>query len=352
MKAFVELLILKSTKAFIPADKNSNFYKLVKTQHDKLLMDSITTTYKKTSTDAAQNKSQNNKLFITPKDHKDNLANHPTCRLINPAKSELGKVIKQILDNINSKIKKITKLNQRKNTSDVINWFTNIPDMQKHSFASFDIDSFYPSITEFLLSKTISFAKNYTTISDKDIDIIMHCRKSLLFDNETAWTKKNHSSMFDVTMGSFDGAEVCELIGLFLLNNLSEKYGKNNVGLYRDDGLVLLRNASGSQSERTRKDITREFKKQGLNISISTNQKICNFLDVTLNLTDGTHYPYRKPNNETLYIDTNANHPPTIIKHLPAAIGRRISDISSSKELFNKAKPHYESALKQSGHDE
>ena len=38
-------------------------------------------------------------------------------------------------------------------------------------------------------------------------------------------------------------------------------------------------------------------------------------------------------------------------KHLPAAIGRRISDISSSKELFNKAKPHYESALKQSGHD-
>ena len=49
------------------------------------------------------------------------------------------------------------------------------------------------------------------------------------------------------------------------------------------------------------------------------------------NLTDGTHYPYREPNNETLYIDTNSNHPPTIIKHLPAAIGR---------------------PLKQSGHDE
>ena len=59
----------------------------------------------------------------------------------------------------------------------------------------------------------------------------------------------------------------------------------------------------------------------------------------------------RKP-NKTLYIDTNCSHPPKIIKHLPAAIGRRISDISSSKELFNKAKPHYESALKQSGHDE
>ena len=58
----------------------------------------------------------------------------------------------------------------------------------------------------------------------------------------------------------------------------------------------------------------------------------------------------RKPNNKTLYNDTNSNYPPTMIKHLPAAIGRQISDISS-KELSNKAKPHYESALKQSGHD-
>ena len=146
--------------------------------------------------------------------------------------------------------------------------------MQKHSFVSFDIASFLP--IHHRISSQISFAKNYTAIRDKDIDIIMHCCKSLLFDKETAWTKKNHCNMFDVTMGSFDGAEVCELIGLFLLNKISEKYGKNNVGLYRDDGLVLLRNANGPQSERTRKDITREFKKQGLNISINTNLKICN----------------------------------------------------------------------------
>ena len=80
--------------------------------------------------------------------------------------------------------------------------------------------------------------------------MIMHYRRSLLFYKETAWTKKNHSDMSDVTVGSFDGAEVCALIGLFLLNNLSEKYGKNNVGLYRDDGLALLRIANGPQSER------------------------------------------------------------------------------------------------------
>ena len=104
--------------------------------------------------------------------------------------------------------------------------------------------------------------------NDKDIDIIMRCQKSLLFDNETAWTNENHSDTFDVTMGSFDEVDVCELVGLFLINNLSEKCGKNNEGLYRDDGLLLVRNGSRPQSERTGEEITREFKKQGLNISI------------------------------------------------------------------------------------
>ena len=33
-------------------------------------------------------------------------------------------------------------------------------------------------------------------------------------------------------MGSFDGAEVCELFGLCLLDQLAEILGKENVGLY------------------------------------------------------------------------------------------------------------------------
>ena len=37
--------------------------------------------------------------------------------------------------------------------------------------------------------------------------------------------------MFDVTMGSFDGTEVCELVRLFILNDLANKYGTNNIGL-------------------------------------------------------------------------------------------------------------------------
>ena len=51
--------------------------------------------------------------------------------------------------------------------------------------------------------------------------------------------------MFDDTMGSYDGAEIYELVGLYLLNKLSTVIGKSSVGLYRDDGIAAINNANG-----------------------------------------------------------------------------------------------------------
>ena len=42
----------------------------------------------------------------------------------------------------------------------------------------------------------------------------MHSRKSLLFSNNDIWVKKDNLNL-DVTMGSFNGTEVCELVGLY-----------------------------------------------------------------------------------------------------------------------------------------
>ena len=64
----------------------------------------------------------------------------------------------------------------------------------------------------------------------------MHCRKSLLFDNTDIWTKKKGNKDFDVTIGSFEGAEVCDFLGLYILYILSTKCGKNLNGICRDDG--------------------------------------------------------------------------------------------------------------------
>ena len=108
---------------------------------------------------------------------------------------------------------------------------------------------FYPSISETLLNQAINWGKQFTTITDKDIKIIKHARKSLLFHNNRIWTKRNSDSTFDVTMGSYHGAEICELVGLYILHSLEERFGKN-IGLYRDDGLAVINTKSGRLSDK------------------------------------------------------------------------------------------------------
>ena len=63
-------------------------------------------------------------------------------------------------------------------------------------------------------------------------------------------------------MGSFDGAEICEIVGFYILHVLGAKYGKNNHGIYRDDGLAYFENMNGSQADRIGKDFTAIFKNE------------------------------------------------------------------------------------------
>ena len=83
---------------------------------------------------------------------------------------------------------------------------------------------------------------------------------------------KNKATInFDVTMGSYDGAQVCELIGIFMLSLIGNKYNPNNIGLYGYDGLAASKNTSGPQSEKTKKTFQKIFKNKGLDIIINCN---------------------------------------------------------------------------------
>jgi hypothetical protein len=114
------------------------------------------------------------------KDHKENFESNPKFRLINPAKSELGKVSKIILDDINARINSTIKVNQWQNSHSVIDWFQSVNNKSNHMFLSFDIVEFYPSITEDLLDKVIAWAKTIIPIPDNHISIIHQtCSKVL-----------------------------------------------------------------------------------------------------------------------------------------------------------------------------
>ena len=67
-----------------------------------------------------------------------------------------------------------------------------------------------------------------------------------------------------------------------------------------------------------------------------------------MDLINNTYQPYRKPNSETVYINKHSNHPPNILKELPNAINKRVTDISCNQDIFDTAKSTYEQALRES----
>ena len=130
----------------------------------------------------------------------------------------------------------------------------------------FDVVICDASITPELLENTLTFAARYTTIDKKTKDTILQAANSFLFSDTQAWVKKNGGT-FDITMGGFHGAEICNLVGLFLLSQLSEVIPVDSIGLYRDDGLCAS-SATPRQLEIMKKKICRILNQNGLQVTI------------------------------------------------------------------------------------
>ena len=287
-------------KMYIGADKTKNFYKMTKDTHETLLKKNVTNDYKKTNSDKIDMINEKQKVIVTKldledrvfatsqkeatisiKDHKENYQNDTKCRLINPTKAELGKISKQKLSKIVEQVKTKTNVNQWRNTDSVLTWFKGLNNKERLSFISFDIVSFYPSISEHLLRRAVSWAKTLTTISDEDEEIIFACKESILFNGGVPWVKREGEE-FDITMGSYDGAESTDLVGLFLLHQL--KHLPVSLGLYRDDGLAASA-LTARLTEKLWQQIKKVYEDNGLKVTGEANKKIVNFLDCTLGCT-------------------------------------------------------------------
>ena len=79
-----------------------------------------------------------------------------------------------------------------------------------------------------------------------------------------------------MTIGAYDGSEVCELVSSLWLHQPSNKYNKKDIDLhlYRDYGFAVFKNKSGPQAERIKKDFQKNFGKNDLNIVIKCILKI------------------------------------------------------------------------------
>ena len=84
-----------------------------------------------------------------------------------------------------------------------------------------------------------------------------------MFSNEKPWMKRE-GKLFDITIGAYDNAKFCELVGTLVLNKIIEKYNKNDIGLYRDHGLTVFKYIGGPELEHVKKNFQSLFKKYRL----------------------------------------------------------------------------------------
>ena len=360
-----------SPKVFAFADKTSNIYKMEASFYNKLLLESVTSTYKKADDKAIESinnealkliqqrkiegkkipKMEENPAFISIKDHKKDFPTKISCRLINPSKTFMAKISKTILDAANQVIRKKSNLKQWRSTGEVLDWFESIDDKNNKCFIKFDIQNFYPCISRRVLGQALAFARTYTEITEEDEDVILHACRTILTHDNLHWKKKSSEDDFDVPMGSFHGAELCELVGLFLLDKLRRLASSIEYGIYRDDGLAVAKKSARTNLERIAKQIKEVFGEYGFKITIEVGMAVTDFLDVKFDLPNESYEPYRKPNSEATYVDSRSNHPNYILKQIPKTVNSRLEALSKDERVFLKNKSFYQTALKNSNHN-
>ena len=77
---------------------------------------------------------------------------------------------------------------------------------RNYLFIIFNIETFYQSVSLYLFNDTMESAMEMGSISDGNMSVIMQARKILLFN----------------ILGLQDGAEIYELVGTHLSNQLKE----------------------------------------------------------------------------------------------------------------------------------
>ena len=241
-------------------------------------------------------------------------------------------------------------MRQKISIKEVSEWRNHPQNKKKRSFLQFDIRAFYPSISKELLLEAITWAKDYSYISDCAVKIVMNARRTILFDGEDVWIKKTDGG-YDVSMGSFDGAECCELVGLFLLSRMiqQEIFQPEEVILYRDDGLSAIE-GNGHVLDSIRKRLIALFKSYGLNITCESNLKKVNFLDVSMDLNHSNYQPFIKRNCKLRYVAKGSNHPANILENIPLNVNRRLQSIASDRTCFESQRGEYQRAIENAGY--
>ena len=192
--------INETNKVIINADKTSNVYQMEQSEYLKFLNENITKHYQKapsnmkadidkTSSEIAKKlevdnrvqKFATNNAYLTLKDRKPNFIEKKPCRLINPAKNQIGKISKLTARHHTTNTKDTTSFHldtmaQHKRSKVMVRRDRQQKRKLNNKSITFDVVDFYPSITEDLLDRAPEHARNMTNIDETTVRTIKHSK--------------------------------------------------------------------------------------------------------------------------------------------------------------------------------
>ena len=123
--------IKESDSIFVKSDKSDNLYEIEKGQYKQMMFKEVVKHYRKAPPDLEKELNSEAKMlahrlgivdrvekyntkncFITIKDHKSDFKTNPECRFINPAKTQIGRVSKTIVQDICASLRLALNINQ------------------------------------------------------------------------------------------------------------------------------------------------------------------------------------------------------------------------------------------------
>ena len=302
------------------------------------------------------------RAYFTIKDHKidfERLIPSEHCRLINPTKSYLGKVVnfrvKQILSQIKPKNPTRTVFT---NTQDAMDWLKQIKlkggGGEMRLGTTLDIKNYYPSIKFNLVEQALSWAATQSaTFPEDTLSIIKQASIGLLFDGEQLWERVGE---FEITQGGYHSASLADLTSAYINFKLDEEISQDSSferfqwGIYKDDIVMNSEGRSMRVRENFLKKVCSVIKGLGFNVKTTAWQAKTEFLDLTMDFTCLENDAYTKPNNTLRYVNANSNHHPQILKNLPTNILGRVINITSRDEKIKEAIVPYQKALKEANY--
>ena len=233
----------RSNNLFLSTDKSGI---VNKASYERMMNENVTKTYKKCNTNKSNSikfkakqlasklktddrvqKLDENEAHVKVKDHEEGFHNKVSCHLINPSKTDIGKISKQILDRVSNTILVKNQVHQWKDTYSVLGWYCNIKPKGQCSFVVFHIESLYPSISTKLFVEALSFAKLFYDFTCDELELIIHSRKTVLFWQDGTWVKKEGDEHFDIPVGCY------KWDGIYIQNKLCKLINKKDFGVSR-----------------------------------------------------------------------------------------------------------------------